>query len=76
MLILTIKDCFVYIYEKIYLFIAFEPLCILFEHIFQQILNIKKLNFFNNLDNFECIKQQNNIQSFEKENSEIVFYYK
>jgi hypothetical protein len=65
----------IFVYEKTYLFIAYEPLCLLFENIFQYILNIKKLNFFNNLDCYESLENRENLLNFEKENDEIVIYH-
>lgn len=45
----------IFVYDKTFLFISTNPLFKLFEAIFQHILNIKKLNFFKNLDSFELI---------------------
>jgi hypothetical protein len=66
----TTKNIFVY--EKTYLFIANEPMCKLFESIFQHMLNIKKLNFYKNLDNYEALFLNENIIAFERENNEKV----
>jgi hypothetical protein len=62
----------VFVYEKTYLFIANEALCKLFEEIFQYILNIKKLNFLRQFEDYESIFQESCLNIFKKENNEKV----
>ena len=45
----------VFIYEKTYVFISVEPLCKLFEKIFTFIENYKKLNFYQQLEEYSSL---------------------
>ena len=62
----------IFIYEKTYLFISNEPLCKLFLKLFNFILNYKKLNFCNNLIDFDSIKNNEIISKFNDFNEESV----
>jgi hypothetical protein len=62
----------IFIYEKTYLIISYEPLCSLFERIFNTILAVKKLNFQNNFEDFECLLDSYKVSNFEYENFELV----
>ena len=61
-----------FIYEKTYLFISNETLCSLFKNIFQFILSYKKLNFYQNLPDFDCLMDNELISNFNKKNDESV----
>lgn len=61
-----------FIYEKTYLFISNEALCKLFLDIFQFILNYKKLNFFQNLADFDSLFNNQIISTFNEANQENV----
>ena len=61
-----------FIYEKTYLFISNEALCKLFLNIFQFILNYKKLNFFQNLADFDSLFNNQIISNFNEANEESV----
>jgi len=63
-----------FIYEKTYLFIAFEPLCALFSKILETIVNIKKLNFQKNYNTFKSLIDLDVGEKFASENEEIVKY--
>jgi hypothetical protein len=60
----------IFTYEKTYLFISYDPLCKLFENIFNSILGVKKLNFLHNMSDFSCIFIKENFNQFNKENTE------
>ena len=62
----------IFIYEKTYLIISYEPLCTLFEKIFNMILAIKKLNFQNIIEDYLSLDDDIKIKKFEKENIELV----
>ena len=62
----------IFIYEKTYLFISNEPLCKLFEKLFHFIINYKKLNFCNNLVDYNSLKNNEIISKFNKSNQENV----
>ena len=62
----------IFIYEKTYLFISNEPLCKLFLKLFNFILNYKKLNFCNNLIDFNSLKNNEIISKFNDFNEESV----
>jgi hypothetical protein len=57
-------------YEKTYLFISYEPLYQLFQKIFENIFQIKKLNFLHNMSEFSCIFIKDCFLHFNKENNE------
>jgi len=61
-----------FIYEKTYLFISNETLCALFLNIFQFIINYKKLNFCQNLSDFNSLFNNEIITNFNKKNEESV----
>ena len=61
-----------FIYEKTYLFISNEALCSLFKKIFQFILNYKKLNFYQNLPDYDCLMDNELISNFITKNDESV----
>jgi hypothetical protein len=63
---------YIFIYEKTFLFISNNPLCSLFEIIFQHILNIKKLNLYKNLCIYDLINVKECKTNFERENEERV----
>ena len=65
----------IFIYEKTYLFISNEPLYKLFEKIFRFIINYKKLNFCNNLVDYNSLKKNEIIAKFNKLNQENVRIY-
>ena len=65
----------IFIYEKTYLFISNEPLYKLFEKIFHFIINYKKLNFCNNLVDYNSLKKNEIIAKFNKLNQENVRIY-
>lgn len=65
----------IFVYEKTYLFITDSPICILLDKLFNCILQIKKLNFLRYLNHFDCLLDDNNINSFEMENNEIVISF-
>ena len=65
----------IFIYEKTYLFISNEPLYKLFEKIFRFIINYKKLNFCNNLVDYNSFKKNEIIAKFNKLNQENVRKY-
>ena len=65
----------IFIYEKTYLFISNEPLCKLFEKLFHFIINYKKLNFCNNLVDYNSLKNNEIISKFNKSNQENVRIY-
>ena len=65
----------IFIYEKTYLFISNEPLCKLFERLFYFIMNYKKLNFCNNLADYNSLKNNEIIIKFNKLNQENVRIY-
>jgi len=60
------------IYEKTYLFISLDPYCFLFNKFYESALKVKKLNFLNNMTNFDSIYLNDNYENFIKENNEIV----
>ena len=62
----------IFIYEKTYLFISNEPLCKLFEKLFHFIINYKKLNFCNNLVDYNSLKNNEIISKYNKSNQENV----
>lgn len=62
----------IFIYEKTYLFISNETLCTLFKNIFQFILNYKKLNFYQNLSDFDSLMDSSIISNFTEKNNESV----
>ena len=64
-----------FIYEKTYLFISNEALCSLFKKIFQFILNYKKLIFYQNLPDYDCLLDNELIANFVKKNDESVRNY-
>ena len=66
----------VFIYEKTYVFISVEPLCKLFEKIFTFILNYKKLNFYQNLEEYSSLLNNSKVEAFSFNNSEHVKKYK
>jgi len=61
-----------FIYEKTYLFIAFEPICELFSKILETIVRIKKLNFQKNYTDFLKIIDLDIEKKFSVENEEMV----
>ena len=64
----------VFIYEKTYVFISVEPLCKLFEKIFTFILNYKKLNFYQQLEEYSSLLNSIRVENFAMKNSEHVNY--
>ncbi len=62
----------VFVYEKTCLFISSQPLFKLFEGILQTILNVKKMNFLQNLSNFSNCFIPNVKNQFLSENRENV----
>ena len=62
----------IFIYEKTYLFISNETLCRLFKNIFQFIMNYKKLNFYQNLPEYEFLMNNEIISKFNQKNEESV----
>ena len=62
----------VFIYEKTYLFISNEPLCILFEKIFYFIIHYKKLIFCNHLLDYNSLTNHETISRFNSLNEESV----
>jgi hypothetical protein len=62
----------VFTYEKTYLFICQQPLCKLFDSILQSMLNIKKLNFLQNMYHFSYCFIPENKTTFETENNEKI----
>ena len=62
----------VFIYEKTYLFISNEPLCKLFEKIFYFIISYKKMNFCNNLVDFNSLRNKDILSKFNNINQENV----
>ena len=62
----------IFIYEKTYLFISIEPLCKLFENIFYFILKFKKMNFCNNLVDFNSLTNNEIIIKYNESNKESV----
>ena len=65
----------IFVYEKTYLFISTEPLCKLFEKIFNFILNYKKLSFYQNLEDYNSLLEQNKLDAFHTKNIEKVFFF-
>jgi hypothetical protein len=65
----------VFTYEKTYLFISFKPMLKLFQTIFKSILNVKKINFLNNMSDFSCIFVKSKWGQFIEENSEKVGHF-
>ena len=65
----------IFVYEKTYLFISTEPLCKLFEKIFNFILNYKKLSFYQNLEDYNSLLEQNKLDAFHTKNNEKVLQY-
>lgn len=61
-----------FVYEKTFLFISNEALCKLFLNIFQFILNYKKLNFYQNLADFDSLVNNQIISNFNETNKENV----
>ena len=61
-----------FVYEKTFLFISNEALCKLFLNIFQFILNYKKLNFYQNLADFDSLFNNQIISNFNETNKENV----
>ena len=61
-----------FVYEKTFLFISNEALCKLFLNIFQFILNYKKLNFYQNLADFDSLFNNQIILNFNETNKENV----
>ena len=61
-----------FLYEKTYLFISNETLCTLFDNIFRFIITYKKLNFYQNLSDFNCLLRDDIISNFNKKNQENV----
>ena len=61
-----------FVYEKTFLFISNEALCKLFLNIFQFILNYKKLNFYQNLADFDSLFNNQIISNFNGTNKENV----
>ena len=61
-----------FVYEKMFLFISNEALCKLFLNIFQFILNYKKLNFYQNLADFDSLFNNQIISNFNETNKENV----
>ena len=61
-----------FIIEKTYLFISNEALCKLFLNIFQFIINYKKLNFYQNLADFDSLFNNQIISAFNETNQESV----
>ena len=61
-----------FIYEKTYLFISNETLCTLFLNIFHFIINYKKLNFCQNLSDFNSLFNNEIITNINKKNEESV----
>jgi len=61
-----------FVYEKTFLFISNEALCKLFLNIFQFILNYKKLNFYQNLADFDSLFNNQIISNFYETNKENV----
>ena len=64
-----------FIYEKTYLFISNEALCSLFKKMFQFILNYKKLIFYQNLSDYDCLLDNELIANFVQKNDESVRNY-
>jgi hypothetical protein len=64
----------VFIYEKTYVFISVEPLCKLFEQIITFILNYKKLNFYQQLEEYSSLLNSIRVENFAMKNSEHVNY--
>jgi hypothetical protein len=64
----------VFIYEKTYVFISVEPLCKLFEQIITFILNYKKLNFYQQLEEYSSLLNSIRVDNFAMKNSEHVNY--
>jgi hypothetical protein len=62
----------IFIYEKTYLIISYEPLCSLFEKIFNSILAVKKLNFQKNIEDYYSLDDLSRISQFDRENIELV----
>ena len=62
----------VFIYEKTYLLISNEPLCKLFEKIFYFIISYKKMNFCNNLVDFNSLRNKDILSKFNNINQENV----
>ena len=61
-----------FVYEKTFLFISNEALCKLFLNIFQFILNYKKVNFYQNLADFDSLFNNQIISNFNETNKENV----
>ena len=61
-----------FIFEKTYLFISNETLCTLFKNIFNFILKYKKLNFYQNLPDFNYLLRNDLISNFNQKNDENV----
>lgn len=61
-----------FVYEKTYLFIGFEPLCELYSKILNTIVSIKKLNFQKNYNQFSSFIKLDVEKKFSKENEEKV----
>ncbi len=68
----NVQNYKIFIYEKTYLFISIEPLCKLFESIFYFILKHKKMNFCNNLVDFNSLTNNEIIEKYNKLNNENV----
>ncbi len=69
---ININNIKFFIYEKTYLFISNETLCTLFMNIFIFIINYKKLNFFQNIPDFNSLFDNEIITNFNKKNEESV----
>jgi hypothetical protein len=65
----------VFKYEKTCLFISSQPLFKLFEGILQTILNVKKINFLQNLSTFSYCFIPENKNKFLAENRENVIFH-
>ena len=68
----NINKFMIFIYEKTYLFISNETLCKFFLNIFQFIMNYKKLNFYQNLPEYEFLMNNEIISKFNQKNEESV----
>jgi hypothetical protein len=64
----------IFIYEKTYLIISYEPLYTLFDKMFNSILAMKKLNFQKNFEDYYSLNDSMKIKQFERENVELVTF--
>ena len=70
--IIVDKKLKIFVIEKTYLFISNEPLCKLFEKIFYFIISYKKMNFCNNLVDFNSLRNKDILSKFNNINQENV----